>query len=211
MKLPSPVERQTRLDGACAGALLRQRSWLARSALGHAALIFSRTAGAVPRGAYRRGRPKSRSLEVGSRQAWAGPRAVAVLRARSSRPTLSFPKRACHLWHLRATLRDDGEHRELVSHIVRSLISLHYPASGSRARSIAFASQAEPSRRNLIHRAGVRRTEPGTLFSSTGSARLPLRRGATVVPSPRPFAFFVAIKHHGWSCGPSCGFHGAAT
>jgi hypothetical protein len=180
------------------------------SALRHAAWIFSRTAGAVPRGAYlRAGRKKSK---LGNR-----PRASV---GRDPEPSLSSDlgvtgrltrsQRARHLWHLRprcvmtANIGSSSLRRR------RPLTSLPYPAFGSRARSIAFASQVEPRRRNFTHRAGVRRTEPGTLFCSTGSARLPLRRGATVVPSPRPLALFVAIKHHGWSCGLSCRFHGAA-
>jgi hypothetical protein len=49
----------------------------------------------------------------------------------------------------------------------------YYLSSGSFALSIAFDSQAAPSFRNFSQRAGVNRTEPGTVFSSSGSAGRP--------------------------------------
>ena len=49
--------------------------------------------------------------------------------------------------------------------------------SGLRARSIAFDSQAIPSRRSLSHRSGVNRIDPEIAFSPWGSFGLPLARG----------------------------------
>src|SRR6476659_4554721 len=46
---------------------------------------------------------------------------------------------------------------------------------------MAFRSHTEPSRRSLAPSSGVRRTEPGTLLCSTGSAGLPLRREPMLV------------------------------
>jgi hypothetical protein len=60
-------------------------------------------------------------------------------------------------------------------------------------------SQAEPSLRNFAHRAGVRRTEPGTVFCSFGSARLPLRRGNMAWPlEVLAFLSSVAITCREW-------------
>ena len=70
-----------------------------------------------------------------------------------------------------------------------------HPTLDSRALSMASASQTDPNRRSFAQRFGVRRIEPGTLFWSAGSARLPLRRAPICAPfSGAALSLLDAIK-----------------